>query len=231
MDDKAILEDLVKKIKVRLPDFEIRYKDEDLLQRIIGTILFFNPAYMTRFTTTMFGKVYFVSRKWAEANPRQAWKILAHEYVHLLDDQDHPIWFSASYLFPQIKALGALVTFGAFWSPWFLLSLVFLLALAPWPAPWRAKWEMRGYVMSMAVNYWCYGDIRDDQVEHIGHNFWGPNYYYMRRGQSKILEDLKLKVLKIIKGEATSLTHPVAVLDMLEVLRSHSAVKAGVRVV
>jgi len=229
MDDKAILDDLVAKIKIRLPDFEIRYKDEDTLQKLIGKALFFNSAYMTRYTTTMFGKVYFTSRKWVEDNPRSAWKVLAHEYVHLLDDKDEGLKFSLSYLAPQIYAAGALLAFGAFWSLWFLLALGFLGFLAPWGSKGRTKWEMRGYTMSMAVNYWRYGSVADWQKLNIVENFTGPNYYYMCRDRAAMDSKVHVAELLIMKGEAAKKTHPLVVQDMLSVLRAHDALHAGVR--
>ena len=37
---------------------------------------------------------------------------------------------------------------------------------------------MRGYTMSMAVNYWRYGTIRQDQKDHVVTKFTGPDYFY-----------------------------------------------------
>lgn len=224
MDDKAILESLVAKIQARLPGFEIRYKDESRLQKLIGFLLFFNKAYMTSFITTMFGKVYFPTRSRVEENPRGTWKTLAHEYVHLLDDRDHKL-FKPTYLYPQILAAGALLALGAFWCAWALLCLLCLVALAPWPAKYRTKWEMRGYAMSMAVNFWRYGRVTLDQMERIGENFWGPNYYYMCRSERKVRMQLKAIETALQSSSAAAVTHPLAVVDVKAVLRAHGALK------
>jgi hypothetical protein len=230
MNDKEILDDLIAAIKARLPKFDVRYKDESLFQRFLGFIMFFNRAYMTQYTTTMFGKVYFTSRAWVGANPKQAWKILAHEYVHLLDGKDHPILFPVTYALPQLSALGALAAFGAFWTPWALLALLFLVALAPWRSKGRTKAEMRGYAMSMAVAYWTLGSISRALKEHVGARFWGPNYYYMCRNKSYVISEIDIAELKILKGDADRVTHPMAVTDVLQVLHARGALRAGVRV-
>lgn len=229
MNDLDILDDLVATIKSRLPKFEVKYKNENLFQRFLGFIMFFNRAYMTQYTTTMFGKVYFTSRAWVEANPKSAWKILAHEYVHLLDGRDRPVMFPLSYAFPQISALGSLLALGAFWTPWALLALVFLVALAPWGSKGRTRAEMRGYAMTMAVNYWRYGSVSQSLKDHVGGSFWGPNYYYMCRDKTYVKMEVNTIELQIIKGEATEVTHPQAVSDVLEVLRAGGALKAGIR--
>ena len=230
MTDKEILDELVATIKARLPKFDVKYKDESLFQRFLGFIMFFNRAYMTQYTTTMFGKVYFISRAWVEANPKQAWKILAHEYVHLLDDDDHPVMFTLSYAFPQISALGALAALGAFWTPWALVALVFLLALAPWGSKGRTKAEMRGYAMSMTVNYWRYGSISQGTKDHVMSSFWGPNYYYMCRDKTYVEMEVNTIELQILKGQADMVTHPQAVADVLTVLQAADAIKSGVRI-
>jgi hypothetical protein len=229
IDDKVILDALIAKIKIRLPKFEVKYKNESLFQRFLGVLMFFNKGYMTRYTTTMFGNVYFVSKEWVEANPRQAWKILAHEYVHLLDGDEHPIKFPVQYALPQLIGLGALLTLGAFWSLWFLPALLFLGALAPWGSKGRTESEMRGYSMSMAVNYWRYGDITSGQRAHIASSFTGPNYYYMCRDEAYIEMEIRTRELKILKGEAARATHPRAVEDVLAVLHSLGVLHADAR--
>ena len=84
MSDAAFLDALVAQIQIRIPKFEIRYKDESLFMKFLAVLVWiFNRRFMTDYTTTVAPKVYFPSRAWADANPRRVWKILAHEYVHL----------------------------------------------------------------------------------------------------------------------------------------------------
>lgn len=187
MDDQALLQNLVNKIKAEVPGFELRYKDESLFMKVLGVLVWvFNRRFMRDYTTTVSPKVYFPSRAQAEANPRWVWKILTHEYVHLHDWKRSKVWFTFSYLLPQILALGALGALGAFWNLWFLLCLGFLVFAAPWGSRWRTHWELRGYTMSMAVNYWRYGSISDTQKENIARNFYGMDYYRMCPNKEKI---------------------------------------------
>jgi hypothetical protein len=192
MDNKAILEKVEAKIRENIPGFEVRYKDEHFSQKLIGFLLKwvipFNRAYMTDYTTTVYPRVYFPSRAWAEENPGRAWKILTHEYVHLWDQQQHRIWYPVSYFLPQALLLGALLALGAFWCLWFLLALGSLLFGLPWPSKWRTDAEMRGYGMTMAVNYWRYGSIREDLKTHIAERFLGWDYYRMSASKKRVTE-------------------------------------------
>lgn len=164
-------------IRSRIPGFEIRYKDESPFMRLLGRLAFFNPDFMTRYTTTWLWYVYFPSRAAVAAEPERFGKVLAHEYVHLLDNQKYGVRYSLSYVSPQIWALGALGAVGVFYSSWFLLFLLFLLFLGPWPSPWRARWEARGYLMSMAINGWRYGQVHPQTQMWIIDTFHGWEYY------------------------------------------------------
>ncbi len=219
MGDKEILRQLTERITERVPGFEIRYKDESGFMQFLGYMLWlFNREFMTRFTTTIGTKVYFPSRAVVNARPRAYWKTLAHEYVHILDYQDHKAWFTVSYLLPQLGAVLAVLAIGAVISPWFFLSLVAIIALAPWPSPWRTDWEMRGYTMSLAVNYWRYGSVSEYTKEWIGGHFWGWNYYKMAWRKNKVRKGIDRAVDRIVTGGV--LTDGPAYRDVLDVLNA-----------
>jgi hypothetical protein len=135
-----------------LPRFAIRYKDESRLQRWIGVLLRpLCPTYCTRYTTVMFGKVYFPSRAWCEAvGPGAIWRILRHEAVHLRDARRWPLIFPLSYLV--------------------CLPTVFTA---------RAWWEWRGYVETMRAEAEITGAIPDALLDHIQARFTGPDYAFM----------------------------------------------------
>lgn len=186
-----------KRIEEHVPGFKVIFKDESTLHRVIGFVTKpFNPKYMTNFTTTLGKTVSFPSRAWMESNPLRAFSILAHEFVHLADYQKHGVWFSLSYLLPQLLALPLFLLggLGLLWTSWSLLLLVLGgLCLAPWPSPWRSRWEARGYAMSMAVTFWSTGAIPGAQKTLIAKNFYGPSYYYMTWGEDKALTLLNEK--------------------------------------
>ena len=201
MDDKIILQQLETGIKKRVPDFEIHYKDESRLMRALGILLLpFNRQFMTRFTTTVGAKVYFPSRAEVDKHPRAYWEVLAHEYVHILDYERQKFWFKTSYLFPQLFAVMAVLVLCAPISVWFLSALAALGALGPWPSPWRTRWEMRGYTMTMAINYWRKGEVSDYTKERIGQQFWGWNYYKMSWSKKKVRRKLDAQADRILTG-------------------------------
>jgi len=166
----------------RVPGFEIRYKDESWFMKMLGWLAFFNPDFMTRYTTTWGWCVYFPSRAAVEAEPEKYGKVLAHEYVHLLDKQKYGFRYILSYVSPQIWALGALGALGAFYSSWFLLFLLFLLFLAPWP-------------MSLVINRWRYGRVHPDTLAWLVDVFCGWQYYkicWTRKAAEKVVDGILL---------------------------------------
>jgi hypothetical protein len=177
---KDLYDEIVRRMKKSIPGFEVRYKDETWHQKLIAVLIWvFNKRYMVRYTSTFYPCVYFPNRDFVCNDYKKAFKILCHEWVHLYDNQKARLWFPTSYLQPQILALLSVVSLAAFASLWFLFGLLFLVALAPWRSKHRTMWEMRGYSMSMAVNYWRYDRIREATKENIVGIFTGWAYYRM----------------------------------------------------
>jgi len=67
--ETIITENTINMIKEEIPDFSVEFKNEDTLQKFICVLLFFNPGYMTSFTTTLYPKVYFPTKE-SEKKPR-----------------------------------------------------------------------------------------------------------------------------------------------------------------
>lgn len=180
--DKKIFFELINKIKTRVPEFEVAYKEDSKVSRIISKIVYiFNPKYMRSVVTTRYPKVYFPTRSMVNSNYTRAWKILAHEYVHLLDRKEHGRFlFNFAYFTPQCLSVLGLLSFlyYLYGSMWLFLS-VFFLFLLPLPSPGRMYIEYRGYTMSMAVNFWRYGWISKRTKDWIYSRFTGSTYYMM----------------------------------------------------
>jgi hypothetical protein len=184
MDYEKLYSELLVQVRQEIPGFSVDYKDtsRDWKLRAAALVVgIFNKKFMTNYTTTLFSKVYFPSQEFVEADYRRAFRILAHEYVHLHDNKMHGWWFTVSYLFPQFPLpLLALAAIGAIWNGWFLFALVFLLTLLPWPAPGRTYWEMRGYMMTMAVTAWTtQKEVLEDMKGRISDIFLSSGYYWM----------------------------------------------------
>lgn len=179
MNDQQMLDALQVKIKENAPNFEVRFKDQSTFMKILGKLLFFNKRFMTNYITVIGTKVYWPTKERFEQYPLGSFLTLAHEYVHIMDYKRNPVQFVLGYLFPQIKAILALLAVLAVVSPWFLLALLFLLALAPWPAPFRKKTEMRGFGMSIKARSWLGWEITEDRMNHYVEQFTSSAYYFM----------------------------------------------------
>jgi hypothetical protein len=202
-DDKAIFEELQAVIAKRIPGFEVGYKSESFISKLIAALVWiFNQRYMSSYTTTRYPSIFFPNRNFVEKDWRRAWKILAHEYVHLSDRLTQGLWFNVRYLSPQILAVFAVVAVATTWlGPFGLLGLTPLLAALPWPSPSRKNIELRGYMMSMAVNYWRYGSVRGATVEEIAKQFASSGYYFMWPFKQSILDSLWKAVDDIESGK------------------------------
>lgn len=179
MNDTQSFDALVNVIKRRVPDFQIKFKDESPFMKFLGKLLFFNKGFMTTYTTTIGKTVYFPERAKFEANRGRYFKTLCHEYVHVMDYVQRPVRFILGYMFPQVLALLSLGAIFAFISPWFWLFLLALLFAAPIPSPGRAESEIRGYGMSCKVRVWK-GEVLDaNYLKWCADAFTTSAYYFM----------------------------------------------------
>lgn len=178
--------------KEQTPGFSVKYKDQSTLMKIISYILFFNKSFMTNFITTIGETVYFPNEeKIKNATTHSPIISLCHEYRHVTDYNSNffkKIWFTTSYLFPQILAPLALILLP---FCWWLALILFVVLLLPIPAPGRMYWELKGYITNIFVinefhkKYWKDGylDTRREIIEgaigRYNENFTKANYYFM----------------------------------------------------
>ena len=57
-----ISQEILDKAHEFFPGLKLRYKDESTLMKIMGKLMFFNPSFMTQFTTTIGETIYFHPR-------------------------------------------------------------------------------------------------------------------------------------------------------------------------
>jgi hypothetical protein len=221
MNYKKKYSELCRVIQENIPGFEVRYKRESPLMWVIAVLVWpFCPTFMKSFTTTVYPRVYFPERGFEERDPETAFRVLAHEYQHLWDFKSGRLSASLRYLAPQIYALPALLAVGAVWSPWFLLSLVFLVALLPWPSPGRAAIERAGYAMSIATWAWMTRlPVPDYYKEHVAAEFTGWNYYRMWPDEEEVLDWIDRVEDAIGEKEALALMDPTYS-QVLAIIRS-----------
>ena len=181
--DSVIFAALETAAKRRYKGFRIRYKNESFLMRVLARILWI--VRFDRVTTTWGATVWFPCRSWVEGGVvsggyRAAWKTLAHELVHVSDRERFGVAFPLMYAFPQVLVLLALpAVFAIDGDPHWLWWLAFLVFAAPIPSPTRAWLELRGYSMSMAVNYWRYGAVVQETRNWVLLALTSPLYYWM----------------------------------------------------
>jgi hypothetical protein len=192
MDNLKQLQTLEERIKVLCPSFEVRFKDESLLMKVLGKVMFFNKGFMTDFITTFGSKVYFPNRKKFLDDPLTSFRTLAHEFVHIMDYKKNPVWFVLSYAAPQALTLLALLSvFTPLWH-YFIWSLLALFFVLPIPSLGRKNIETRGYGMSLKTLLWDgYNKMPEDYLLYCVENFTGSGYYFMWPFKNSIIDELK----------------------------------------
>lgn len=161
---------------------KIKYKDESWEMYLLHFLVkWFNPNFMTDYTTVIGYTVYFTSKEFVEQYPRQAMQILAHEAVHLLDTKRLTFTlFALAYLFPQVLVVLA------FLFPLSAYYLFFLLFALPLPAPFRAYFEAKAYSLDIILG--------KRSVEDTVQYFTTWDYYKMFPFKEKIASVLKERV-------------------------------------
>lgn len=151
--------DLVKSAQAYFPNLKIAYKNESKFMKFIGTLLFFNKAFMTTYITTIGSTVYFPNAEYVNNNDKEASIVLLHEITHMYDSKKitRPI-FTLGYLFPQILFLLFIPMLFVNW----IVALCCLLFILPIPSPTRMYFEKRGYLVSL-YSYNKLG-IKNDQT-------------------------------------------------------------------
>ena len=153
--------------------FHVRYKDESRAQRLLAALLRpFNRDYLTRYTTVMFGRIWFPSRAWRKAMGAEAiWATLRHEAVHVADMRRFPVFFQLSYAL-----------------------------LLPAGLTMRAFWEWRGYTETLRAHFEVHGAIDDALLDEIAERFTGPDYLYMLPFPGLVRRRLDVLRQRIIDG-------------------------------
>lgn len=164
--------------------FQLAFKDQSTLMKILSKILFFNPKFATDFVTTLGSTIYFPSQAFIDQDPTRAMIILAHESRHIYDRQRLGILFFILYALPQLLAPLALLL--GFWSWWVALAL-FIFFLLPLPALGRSYLELQGYVVNLYMENYLHQDkskeerqtILNETAIYINQYFTSSFYYFM----------------------------------------------------
>jgi hypothetical protein len=208
--------DLVAKGQTYFPNLKIAYKDQSTFMKLLGTLMFFNPGFMTSYITTIGNTIYWPTEQFVQQNPESVSEIFIHECTHMYDEKRlGSVPFTLGYLFPQILMLPAL--FLLLFLSWKIVLSLALLCLAPWPAPFRALFERRAYFTSMLVGYKLFGWDPRPAAPHYASHFKDSSYYFMLPfGQDKAFAD---EATNIVADKPMSASEP-ALLAMINDLMS-----------
>jgi len=166
-----------------VPNFTIAFKDESFFMKLIGKILFFNPSFMTKYTTTIGHTVYFPTASNLKLQPASSKIVLYHELVHIKDMEKYTLpLFGLLYLLPQLLALLAIPL--AFFAAWYVALAWFVLFMLPIPAYFRMKFELKAYTFSVYTLYKMnavkgYAINFDRQIDSYTSQFTNMSYYLM----------------------------------------------------
>lgn len=172
---------LVQSAQTHFPKLKIKYKDESLLMKTLGKIMFFNKEFMTSYTTTIGSTIYYPNRNFIKARPISSSVILLHELVHVSDAKKYTLpLFSLLYACPQILTL---LFFPLLFLSW-KIALVALLFATPLPAYFRMKFEKRAYMTSLYAlselgKKLNFDPALDRQREDFQTQFKTSSYYFM----------------------------------------------------
>ena len=222
------LDAFVSELQKKTPDLKIAFKDESWLMKLIGKVAFFNPKFMTSFITTLGSTVYVPSREWLAKQPDSSMlQIMAHEYMHMRDNQKWNFLFHLAYLFPitLLPVIAALL----FVLPWWACLMLAAVCVAPLPAPGRMHFELRGYTMSMFVidrmaqesnkpQAWRM-QLLNEVADVYDSQFTGLNYYVM--WPFGVRDKLKDEIAAIDSGDIVK--SDVIYLEVAEALEASKA--------
>lgn len=168
--------ELVAKAQTYFPNLQIKYKDQDTLMKVLGTLMFFNPRFKTSFVTTIGETIYFPNKEYIAKS--FASEVFIHECTHIYDEKkSNSVKFKLGYLFPQILALPMLLLL--FVLTWKIVVPLALACLLPWPAPFRAATERHSYFVSMRVGYDLHNIDPELSGPHYAKYFSNSSYYWM----------------------------------------------------
>lgn len=196
-------QELVTAAQRHFPDLQVKYKDQSPFMKFLGKVLFFNPGFMTSYTTTIGSTVYFPTESFVSARPTSAAVVLLHELVHIKDSQKiSRFLFSLLYLSPQVFVLFCLPLLLLSWK--IALPLMVLFAL-PIPSFFRMHFEKRAYLTSLYSLYRLgnrlnFPPLLISQEALFLQQFKDSSYYFMWPF-SNIQKDFDLAVSKIKDGQ------------------------------
>jgi len=143
--------------------YNIKYKNQSWLMKLIGSLLFFNKLFMSKYATTINQTTYLPDDKYVADKDYESIVLIGHEYVHAYDAKHYSSFlYSLIYLFPLWLCLLAIPMYFiiGFWS------LLFLIFLGPVPSIGRTWAEFRGYSMTLFLCHEVLKEKKNTDIEY-----------------------------------------------------------------
>lgn len=182
----------------RVPDIKFMYKSENWLWRR-------SPEKLLNAATTIGETIYLPSREWVEdrieRDPEHLFRIVAHEYLHVLDyvscygSLPPKITFLIMYTFPQNLSLLFLIgaVFAGLFLGWQIALISACCAIGcalPWPSPGRMDLELRGNAMNMYTRLLMNGYLGEEYIVKISDKLFGWLYYRMALSRKRVIDNV-----------------------------------------
>lgn len=183
--------------------FEVLYKSErdqwpddwrlDAIKWLVWLVGLIVPAFAERFWTEIsngFGPYLILpDRSWSDWTDPTVYKVVRHEYIHMIDSRDHPSWW---------------------------MMLTYFLLPFPTMITGRAYWEYRAYAVFMMAEYEHRGEISDATIQWIADQFTSSLYLWMFPFRSIVVEMLERTARDIEEGKIKGLDPDVKPFRYLE---------------
>ena len=177
-----------------------------LLLYYVSFMFIWQRRFLEGYNTVIGKTVYITDITIDTKNWDKLYLTMRHEFIHMLQDDKYGLLFKVAYLFPQLVGIFSILALLAIWfSNFWLLSLVALAALAPWPAPFRAKWELEGYTQSLLAMHEGGEVLGEHHLEWVVKQFVTAKYYFMRWGRASIEADVRSIIGRIKTGQLSGM--------------------------
>jgi hypothetical protein len=186
---------------------ELKTKTSSKLIKFLGWFFIktnLNPKFMEAYYTTIGNTIYYPENLMKTRHPLNSLEIVAHETIHIKDENRLKILYYILYFGPQIFAVLSIFSFFAvFLSKTWLICLLFLLFAAPIPSYGRYYLEKKAYYVSIIFAKYLFKASNADLVatkQKICDQLSKKYYYFAWPFPKLILKDIeKMSKNELIK--------------------------------
>ena len=178
-------------------DMKIIPKETSKLLKTVGwlfRVTKINPGFMDHYITTL-GDTIYIPEKLMGMDRLQLLGIVRHECFHGRDEKNHPYTYKLAYMLPQALSLLSVLALltPVLHNSYLLLSLLFLVFLAPIPSFGRYIIELRAYRNQIMLGELVFGYSPAEMQqtkEFICKQLTTSLYYFAWPFPDKVMKDI-----------------------------------------